>query len=217
MSDNSTPSNCSLFCIFEVEPLIAKAPTTYIKLIQQLKYFGGSCEIFFGEQSAATTSIKALITTIDKYKQIFKPREVRETVFVSKLLFAIDTWMQMWLDKCMTQRSRNQVDDSILNFNSVINSTRFGFFDIILSPTFTTKIADNKPKKKKNKGGSDTHNDKDKEKMFKNWKFIPTGSVQTPLRRSMGNTFCREDYRTSCLGTMTCHQTKHLHVPKMVH
>lgn len=139
-----------------------KAPTTYIELTQQLKFFAGACEIFFGPNSAATTSIKALSTSIEKYKQVFKSREARETTFVSKFLFAIDTRMQMWLDECMTQPSRDLVDDSILNFNSVIDSVRFGNFDIALPPTFTTNTPDDKPKGKKNKGGSEnTTNDKD--------------------------------------------------------
>ena len=55
---------------------IEKAPTTYIKTIQQLKFFAGACNIFFGKQSAATTSIKALIKVIKKNKQLFKANKV---------------------------------------------------------------------------------------------------------------------------------------------
>ena len=142
-----------------------KAPTTYTEQIQQLKYFAGACEIFFGPNSASTASIKALITSIDKYKPIFKAREARETIFVSKFLFAVDTRMQMWLDECMTQPARNLVDDSILNFSSLIDSVRFGNFDIALPPTFTTTTPEDKPKNKKNKTGSDANStDKDESK-----------------------------------------------------
>ena len=79
-----------------------KAPTTYVELIQQLKYFAGACNIFFGQNSAATASIKVLIFAVEKYKHIFKSREAREKTFVSKFLFAIDTRMQMWLNECMS-------------------------------------------------------------------------------------------------------------------
>jgi hypothetical protein len=41
---------------------IVKAPTTYLEMMAQLKYFAGTCNIFFGEYSAATTCINALIT-----------------------------------------------------------------------------------------------------------------------------------------------------------
>ena len=36
---------------------LVKAPTTYIELIQQLEFFSGLCNIFFGEHSAATCSL----------------------------------------------------------------------------------------------------------------------------------------------------------------
>jgi hypothetical protein len=69
--------------------------------------------------------------------------------------------MQMWLEECMSQPSRNRVDDSILNFDPVIDQVRFGSFDIILPPTFTTKADEKeKEKSKKNKNGSDTNNTK---------------------------------------------------------
>ena len=55
---------------------IVKALTTYIKMIQQLKFFAGACNIFFGKHSAATSSIKALIKVIKIYKQLFKANEI---------------------------------------------------------------------------------------------------------------------------------------------
>ncbi len=129
-----------------------------MELIQQLKYFAGACEIFFGQHSAATASIKVLIFSIEKYKHIFKAREARETTFVSKFLFAIDTCMQMWLEECMSQPTRNRVDDSILNFEPVIDQVRFGSFDIILPPTFISKADEKeKTKPKKNKNGPDNN------------------------------------------------------------
>ena len=193
-ADNSTPSNFSPFCIFEVEPLLAaeqqnrhftlhiiqtqgkgrtideikstskqevKAPTTYAELIQQLKYFAGACEILFGQHSAATASISSLIIAIEKFKQVFKTRELGDSAFVSKFLFAVDTRMQMWLDDCMTKPSRNLVDDSVLRFDHLIDSVRFGNFNITLPPTFTTKGPDEKSKGKKNKNDKSDNNNKD--------------------------------------------------------
>ncbi len=149
---------------------VVKAPTTYTELIQQLKYFCGACEIFFGAFSASTASITALIVNIEKHKQVFKARENQDKTFVSKFLFAIDTRMQMWLEECLTQPLRVNVDDSILNFASVIDSVRFGNFDIILPPTFTTPpVTEDKPKNKKNKNGPDKpQNDQNKNRMVEN-------------------------------------------------
>ncbi len=67
--------------------------------------------------------------------------------------------MQMWLDECMTLTARNLVDNSILNFNTLIDSVRYNNFDICLPPTF---IATACKEGKKNKGGTDNNNNSDK-------------------------------------------------------
>ncbi len=194
-SDQSTPSNFSPFCIFEVEPLLAaeqqnrhfvlhiiqtqgkgrtideikssskqevKAPTSYQEMIQQLHYFAGACEIFFGEFSVATASIKALIGSVDKYKHIFKARESREIEFVSKFFYAVDTRMQTWLEECMTLTSRDQVDDSTLNFSSLVESVRFGNFDMKLPPTFCKVDPESNDKKRASKSGNDKADNENK-------------------------------------------------------
>jgi len=92
-----------------------KAPTTYHEMFQQLKFFQGSCKIFFGEQSIASRSIEALISIVERNKHIFKARGIEPT-YMSKFLFAIDTRFQLWMESCMTMTSRDQVDGSLLNF-----------------------------------------------------------------------------------------------------
>ena len=53
--------------------------------------------IFFGEYSAATTSINALINITQKFKQTFKANEI-DKEFVSQFLFAVNKRMQMWFE-----------------------------------------------------------------------------------------------------------------------
>ena len=57
---------------------IVKAPSTYLEMIQQLKYFSGACDIFFGEHSAATASIISLIGVVEKFKQPFKTKAIKK-------------------------------------------------------------------------------------------------------------------------------------------
>jgi len=72
----------------------------------------------------------------------------------------------MWLDECMMKTDRHLVDDSILNFSTLIDSVRFNTFDICLPPTFiaTTSKEDKSAKGKKNKGGADNISDKNESK-----------------------------------------------------
>ena len=76
---------------------ILKAPTTYIEMIQQLKFFAGAYNIFFGKHSAATSSIKALIKVIKIDKQLFKANKVNWE-FASKFIFAVDRRMHIWFE-----------------------------------------------------------------------------------------------------------------------
>ena len=121
-----------------------KAPTTYLEIHQQLQFFAGLCSIFFGEISIPCCAISALVSLVERNRHILKAREVDQT-FMSQFLFAVDTRFQLWLDECMTLPSRNQVDDSMLNFTPLIESVRFGTLAVTLPITFVAKDKDQQP------------------------------------------------------------------------
>ena len=104
-------------------------------MIQQLKFFAGACNIFFGKHSAATISIKALITIIKMNKQLFKTNEVRSE-FVSEYVFAVDRRMQIWFESISNAKERSDVNDSPLNFSDLINSVKYENFFQLLPPLF---------------------------------------------------------------------------------
>lgn len=180
---NFTPSNFSPFMICEAAPLLpsnnhtrrltlhledtngktsdnissgsknsVKAPTTYHEMFQQLKFFYGACSIFFGDTSIACSSLHALIQVVEKNKHIFKTAEV-DTEFMSKFLLAIDKRFQLWLDSCMTSHTRQDIDDGILNFLPLIDSVRYGIFDLRLPLTFKLSDAESPDDPKNNKRG----------------------------------------------------------------
>ena len=113
-------------------------------MIQQLQFFTGACAIFFGENSIPCSAISALVALVERNRLILKAREANKT-FMSQFLFAVDTRFQLWLDDCMSAPSRNQVDDSILNFGPIIEAIRFGTFAVTLPLTFATPKDKNTP------------------------------------------------------------------------
>ena len=162
---------------------VVKAPTSYSEMIQQLRYFAGACRIFFGEFSVATTSINALMDAIDKHKHIFKAREAGENEFVSKFLFAVDTRMQLWLEDCSTLTSRDQVDDSTLDFTALVNSVRLGNFDAKLPSTFSktdTNSSDNKKRSNNTSSSGPSNRQGDEETAAKKTKRIGVKSPSQP-------------------------------------
>lgn len=179
-SKNFTPSNFSPFMIFEAEPLLApdqsqrhlilhledttgknseditqsgkltvKAPTKFHEMFHQLKFFRGACVIIFGASSIAASSLHALIQLVDNSKHIFKSHEI-DIEFMSKFLLAVDKRFQLWLESCMTLSTRTEVDDSVLNFLPLVNSVRYGTFELRLPLTFKTKEQDRAPTAKAN-------------------------------------------------------------------
>jgi hypothetical protein len=114
---------------------IVKAPTTYLEMLSQLKFFAGACDLFFGEHSTATTSINTLIIFVKKYKQTFRANEIQEE-FVSQFLFAVDKRMQMWFESIVNALVRADVDESPLNLFYLVKSVRYGNFTQWSPPTF---------------------------------------------------------------------------------
>lgn len=114
-----------------------KAPTTYLEMYHQLTFFAGACSIFFGATSIPAQAISALVALAEKNRHTLKARESNKT-FMSQFLFAVDTRFQLWLDECMTLTHRPLVDDSMLNFNSIVEAVRFGTFHVSLPVTFVS-------------------------------------------------------------------------------
>jgi hypothetical protein len=130
-------------------------------MIQQLKYFAGACDIFFGKHSAATASLISLISVIEKYKHPFKAKAIEEETFASKFVFAVDKQMQLWFESISQAKVRSDVDDSPLNFSKLVDSVQYGNFVQSLPITFAKsddskkRPADGNPNKEGKKKSKD--------------------------------------------------------------
>jgi hypothetical protein len=148
--------NFSPFSIFEVEPLaIADQQNRHLILHFDFKQTRGKsanyipqngpptelfarlCSIFFGDNSIPCEAITALTSLVECNRHILKAREADKR-FMSQLHFAVDTRFLLWLDESMTLTTRNQVDNSILNFTPLIENIHFGTFFVQLPSTFIT-------------------------------------------------------------------------------
>jgi hypothetical protein len=70
---------------------------------------------------------------------IFKAKERLDEEFPVKFLLAIDRRIQIWLNDCKLAKNRDEVDDSIIDFQPFVNQVIFGSFHMILPPTFSMK------------------------------------------------------------------------------
>jgi hypothetical protein len=90
------------------------SPATYLDMMQQFAFFGGLCQMFFGQYSYTMQAINTLTSYIKKCKQSFNACERTDKKFCSKFMYAINTHYQLWLEECMTATSQSRVKVSII-------------------------------------------------------------------------------------------------------
>ena len=114
----------------------------------QLKNFWGLSSFFFGENSVLSQALEPLLGTISNHTLTFEAAQLRDKNFATKLGYAIDTRVFRWLQQCRTNHSRTQVNDSLLQFDHLIDQVLTDSFLQVLPTTFKnfqhpTKKADN--------------------------------------------------------------------------
>ena len=109
------------------------------ELQEQLLMFTVASIVLFGDLSIGVQCLKALANMMNHHKSIFKAKECLDEEFPAKFLLAVDTRIQIWLNDCTLAKNRDEVDDSIIDFQPLVNQVIFGSFHMILPPTFSMK------------------------------------------------------------------------------
>jgi len=136
-------------------------PMNFHKLQEQIKMFLVSTKIFFGKLSIGSQYFEALLNMISHYQTTYKAKERLDEQFAAKFLFAVDTRNQLWLKDCKSAKNRDEVDDSIIDFRSLVSQVNFGSFHMSLPPTFQMKTPN---ESKTGPGGGDKCRDLDGDK-----------------------------------------------------
>ena len=120
-------------------------------MITQLEYFWGAYCIFFGNNSLATLAVKNIIEEVAEHKVKFKKAANRDKTFATRFLYAVDVRFQEFLHSCKLAKSRDDVDDRILNVSDLIQGVRFGSFNMDL-PSNTREVNNVKETQEKEEG-----------------------------------------------------------------
>jgi hypothetical protein len=97
--------------------------------------------------SVAHQAITTLIKQVEKCKLAFKAREQADQKFCCKFMYAVNTSFQLWLEDCMTATMRTNVDNTILNFQGLIEQVHFRTFELKLPSSFAAPKNKDVPKK----------------------------------------------------------------------
>ena len=113
-----------------------ETPTDIHSFGHQLKNFWGLSSFFFGENSILSKALEPLLATISNHTLTFEAAQLRDKNFATKLGYAIDTRVFRWLQQCRTQHSRTQINDSLLQFDQLIDQVLTDSFIQVLPTTF---------------------------------------------------------------------------------
>jgi len=121
-------------------------PTDFNSMGTQFQLFAAACEVFFGDESVCSTSLRQLLITIGRNKKTFRDHIALDDLFVAKFMLAVDRRIQRWFGMCERATvSRSQVDDRVLQFDSLMEDILNGQFIMTLPATFK-KIQGNQRK-----------------------------------------------------------------------
>ena len=111
-------------------------PSDIHSFSHQLKNFWALSFFFFGEKSILTQALEPLLATISNHTLTFEAAQMRDKLFATKLGYAIDTSVFRWLQHCRSNQDRSHVNDSLLNFDYLIDQVLTDSFFQILPTTF---------------------------------------------------------------------------------
>jgi len=123
-----------------------QVPTDFNSMGTQFQLFAATCEVFFGDESVCSTSLRQLLIIIGRDKKTFRDHIALDDLFLAKFMLAVDKRIQRYFGMCeRVTVSRSQVKDRVLQFYSLMEDILNGQF-IMTLPTTIKKVQGNQHK-----------------------------------------------------------------------
>ena len=126
---------------------VITTPGCFADMKEQIKIFGAVCKFFFGKDGKLGIAMDDLCKFIRRNESAMKHKCNNDKSLPTNILYAIDTEIQRWFEQCEMATDRMEVDDSIINFISIVNDVLRSrlFIDLpdIFKSTTKHKIVDN--------------------------------------------------------------------------
>ena len=105
----------------EVSKQGIEAPNSIEELRFQLENFSGLSAFFFGETFLLTRNLTDFVKKIKTRVVAFDAHQENDFEFATKIGYAVDTRVFRWIQQCRDAEDRESVDDSLVNFNPILN------------------------------------------------------------------------------------------------
>ena len=156
-------------------------PTTVDSMIHNIHNLAAASEEIFGVASILTSGLNDYISKLTCDLTTYEAQAATDPSFIAKVLTAVDTQVNCWLQECSLTPLRCNVDDTLVNFNSIhrqIKTRQFSFH-------LPASIAHPQNQKKRQRG-----DDNDEEKKNKR------SPIQNPNQNPRWKLRSGEDYNT---------------------
>ena len=153
-------------------------PISVDEMIRQLKNFAHLCAFFFTESFYAFRFLVTLIERVNSHLTVLESAKHRDNLFVTNFCFAFDTRFFRWMEQCKRVKDREDVNDQLLNFSTMLDSVLIDQFYQTLTSIMklvsntsspSSSVGDNpKPSKKSKKNGDNEDRKVDNKKSVQN-------------------------------------------------
>jgi hypothetical protein len=121
-------------------------PMDFHDMIDRTERYNAANEIIFTEDSLLVKRIRSLVQSLRDHSIQIRACGDLDKEYFTKILYAIDLRVNLWLVECMECEAREDVNDDLINFRSLIGQIALREFRLDLPPCF--KMIDNSEKKR---------------------------------------------------------------------
>ena len=123
-------------------------PSSVDSMLHSIHNMAAASHLFFTEQSLLTTGLRSWRKEISRNLIVYESQAVQDPEFIARILTAIDTRVNCWLNECMTQTSRCGVDDELVDFSDMHRQIKTRQFNFSLPPSVRKHVGSTKRNKR---------------------------------------------------------------------
>jgi hypothetical protein len=109
-------------------------PMDFNDMIDRIERYNGANGIIFSPASLLVKRITTLINALQNHRIQIKACGSMGEEFYTKIMYMLDTRVNLWLLECMEHENREEVNDNLIDFRPLITQIALRDFRIDLPP-----------------------------------------------------------------------------------
>lgn len=115
---------------------VTSTPSNYDELIERVMSFSQWYALTFGDKSSGAEGLVSLHSKLVLQKGLLRSRFEADPTYGAKICYAVDTRVNIHLKQCEVADDREDVDDSVVTFDTLVSKIQTNEFSINLPTCF---------------------------------------------------------------------------------